>query len=421
MNYFKSDYFTYKENQLHCEDVKLAELADKFGTPLFVYSKNFFVDKYKELADAFSSINHKIYFASKANFNLSVIKTFYDLGAGVDVNSAGEFYRAIKAGVNPKDMLLTGVGKTDEEIKLGLEKGIFVIKAESIEEVYVINDIAEELGVIAHVAIRVNPDVDAKTHPYISTGLAENKFGIDSVYAYDMFIECSKLSNIELVGIDMHIGSQITSLDPFVEATIKMAELYKKVQAAGVPLKHFDIGGGIGVLYNDETPFTPKELADKLIPIFMQLDAQIMFEPGRFLTANGGALLTDVLYTKTNSLGKNFVVVNAAMTELLRPSLYKSYHHVQPIEMIDNFDFNTDIVGPVCETGDYIAKEREITMVGRGDKLAIMSAGAYGMVMSSNYNGRRRPAEILVDGSEYKVVRSRETFGHLIFDEDTHL
>ena len=421
MNYFKSDYFTYKENQLHCEDVKLAELADKFGTPLFVYSKNFFVDKYKELADAFSSINHKIYFASKANFNLSVIKTFYDLGAGVDVNSAGEFYRAIKAGVNPKDMLLTGVGKTDEEIKLGLEKGIFVIKAESIEEVYVINDIAEELGVIAHVAIRVNPDVDAKTHPYISTGLAENKFGIDSVYAYDMFIECSKLSNIELVGIDMHIGSQITSLDPFVEATIKMAELYKNIQAAGVPLKHFDIGGGIGVLYNDETPFTPKELADKLIPIFMQLDAQIMFEPGRFLTANGGALLTDVLYTKTNSLGKNFVVVNAAMTELLRPSLYKSYHHVQPIEMIDNFDFNTDIVGPVCETGDYIAKEREITMVGRGDKLAIMSAGAYGMVMSSNYNGRRRPAEILVDGSEYKVVRSRETFGHLIFDEDTHL
>jgi diaminopimelate decarboxylase len=421
MNYFKSDYFTYKENQLHCENVNLEELAEKFGTPLFVYSKNFFIDKYKELDEAFSAVKHQIYFASKANFNLSVIKTFHELGSGIDVNSAGEFYRAIKADVSPKEMLLTGVGKTDEEIRLGLEKGVKVIKAESIEEVYVIDSIASELNLIAPVAIRVNPDVDAKTHPYISTGLAENKFGIDSAYAYDMFIECSKLSNINLVGIDMHIGSQITSFEPFVEATIKMAELYKKIQAAGIALKHFDVGGGIGVLYNNETPFTPKQLAERLVPIFMQLDAEIMFEPGRFLTANGGVLLTNVLYTKTNSLGKNFVVVDAAMTELLRPSLYKSYHHVQPVEMIDNIDFTTDIVGPVCETGDYIAKEREITMVARGDKLAIMSAGAYGMVMSSNYNGRRRPAEILVDGSEYKVVRSRETFGHLIFDEDTHL
>ena len=421
MNYFKSDYFTYTNDELHCEEVSLTKLADEFGTPLFVYSKNFLIDRYKELDEAFSSINHRIYFASKANFNLSVIKTFYGLGSGVDVNSAGEFYRAIKAGVNPKDMLLTGVGKTDEEIRLGLEKGVMVIKAESLEEVYVINDIAAELGVMAPVAIRVNPDVDAETHPYISTGLAENKFGIDSVYAYDMFVECSKLSNIQLTGIDMHIGSQITKVNPFVEAVIKMADLYKKIQSAGIKLKHFDIGGGIGVLYNNEVPFSPKELADKLIPIFKQLDAEIMFEPGRFLTANGGVLLTDVLYTKTNSLGKNFVVVNSAMTELLRPSLYQSYHHVQPIKKIANIDFEADIVGPVCETGDYIAKKREITMVSRGDKLAIMSAGAYGMVMSSNYNGRRRPAEILVDRSEYKVIRSRETFGHLIFDEDTHL
>jgi diaminopimelate decarboxylase len=421
MNYFKSDYFTYNNNELQCENVKLSQLAEEFGTPLFVYSKNFFIDRFKELDEAFKEINHKIYFASKANFNLSVIKTFHELGSGIDVNSAGEFYRALKAGVNPKDMLLTGVGKTDEEIRLGLENGVLVIKAESLEEVYVINDIAAELSVIAPVAIRVNPNVDAQTHPYISTGLAENKFGIDSVYAYDMFVECSKLSNIELVGTDMHIGSQITKVEPFIEAVIKMAALYKKIKSAGIPLKHFDIGGGIGVLYNDEIPFTPKELAEKLVPIFKQLDAEIMFEPGRFLTANGGVLITDVLYTKTNSLGKNFIVVNSAMTELLRPSLYKSYHHVQPVQKIDNIDFNADIVGPVCETGDYIAKEREITMVGRGDKLAIMSAGAYGMVMSSNYNGRRRPAEILVDGSEYKVIRSRESYKHLIFDEETYL
>jgi diaminopimelate decarboxylase len=421
MNYFPSNYFTYSDNKLQCEKVSLEELANKFGTPLFVYSKNFFIDRYNELAEAFKSIDYRIYFASKANFNLNVIKTFYELGSGVDVNSAGEFYRALKAGVNPKDMLLTGVGKTDEEIRLGLEKGVLVIKAESLEEVYVINNLAKEVGVIAPVAIRVNPDVDAKTHPYISTGLAENKFGIDSVYAYDMFIECSKLENIKLIGIDMHIGSQIITIEPFVEATIKMAELYKKLQSVGIPLKHFDIGGGIGVLYNNESPFTPKDFAEKLIPIFMQLDAEIMFEPGRFLTANGGTLLTEVLYTKTNSLGKNFVVVNSAMTELLRPSLYKSYHHVQPIEQINNIDFTADIVGPVCETGDYVAKEREITMIGRGDKLAIMSAGAYGMVMSSNYNGRRRPAEILVDGDSYKVIRSRETFEHLLFDEEEFL
>jgi len=417
MNYFPSNYFTYIDDKLHCENVNLVDLANEFGTPLFVYSKNFLVDRYKELSDAFSSINHRIYFASKANFNLSVIKTFYELGSGIDVNSAGEFFRALRAGVNPKDMLLTGVGKTDAEIRLGLEKGVLVIKAESLEEVYVIDGIAKEIGVVASVAIRVNPDVDAQTHPYISTGLAENKFGIDSVYAYDMFVECSKLDNINLTGIDMHIGSQITTIEPFVEATIKMAELYKKIQSAGIPLKHFDIGGGIGVLYNNEAPFTPKELAEKLIPIFMQLDAEIMFEPGRFLTANGGVMLTEVLYTKTNSLGKNFVVVNSAMTELLRPSLYKSYHHVQPIERIDNIDFKADIVGPVCETGDYIAKDREITMISRGDRLAVMSAGAYGMVMSSNYNGRRRPTEILVDGDKYRVIRNRETFEHLIFDE----
>jgi len=421
MNYFNSEYFKYKNNELFCENVSLKELAKEYGTPLYVYSKNFFTDRYKELDAAFSAVKHRIYFASKSNFNLNVIKTFYDLGSGIDVNSAGEFYRAVKAGVNPKDMLLTGVGKTDEEIRLGLENGVMVIKAESLEEIYVINKIAKELNLIAPVAIRVNPDVDAQTHPYISTGLAENKFGIDSVYAYDMFLECSKLDNVELTGIDMHIGSQITTVDPFVEATIRMAELYKKIKTAGINLKHFDIGGGIGVIYNNENPFSVKEFAEKLIPVFMQLDAEILFEPGRFLTANGGTLLADVLYTKSNSLGKNFVVINAAMTDLLRPSLYKSYHHVQPVEKIDNVDFVADIVGPVCETGDYIAKEREITMVSRGDTLAIMSAGAYGMVMSSNYNGRRRPAEILVDGKEYKTIRSRETFEHLIYDEEKYL
>jgi len=417
MKYFNSEYFPYENNEMYCEKASLTEIAQKFGTPLFVYSKKFFVDQYKELSTAFKDINHKIFFASKSNFNINVIKTFSDLGGGVDVNSAGELYRALKAGVDPKNILLTGVGKTDDEIRLGLEKDVFLIKAESEEEILVINKMAEELGKVAHVAIRVNPNVDPQTHPYISTGLAENKFGIDAALAYDVFIRCSKLDNIKLTGIDMHIGSQITKIEPFVEATIKMAELFKKIQSAGIPLKHFDIGGGIGVLYKDEIPFTPNEFAEKLIPIFMQMDAEIMFEPGRFLTANGGVLLTEVLFTKENSLGKNFTVVDAAMTELLRPSIYKSYHHIQPVVKNNESEIVTDIVGPVCESGDYLAKNRTIPKVSRKDILAVMSTGAYAMVMSSNYNARRRPPEILVDGDQYYSIKSRETFEHMLYDE----
>jgi len=417
MKYFNSDYFTYEDNKMYCENVSLTKIAEEFGTPLFVYSRKFFEDRYKELSTAFKDINHKIFFASKSNFNINVIKIFSDLGGGVDVNSAGELYRAIKAGVDSQNILLTGVGKTDDEIRLGLENNVYLIKAESEEEVLAINKIAGEMGKIAPVAIRVNPDVDPQTHPYISTGLAENKFGVDAALAYEMFMRCSKLDNIELTGIDMHIGSQITKIEPFVEATIKMAELYKNIQTAGIPLKHFDIGGGIGVLYKDEIPFTPKEFAEKLIPIFMQMDAQIIFEPGRFLTANGGVLLTEVLFTKENSHGKNFTVIDAAMTELLRPCLYKAYHHIQPVIKNEASKVVTDIVGPVCESGDYLAKERAISKVSRKDILAVMSSGAYGIVMSSNYNARRRPPEILVDGDKYYSIRSRETFEHMLYDE----
>ena len=418
MKYFNSDYFTYENDKMYCEKVSLTEIAQKFGTPLFVYSRIFFEDRYKELSTAFKDINHKIYFASKSNFNINVIKIFNDLGGGVDVNSAGELFRALKAGVDPKNILLTGVGKTDDEIRLGLENDVFLIKAESEEEILVINKIAEEMGKIAPIAIRVNPDVNPQTHPYISTGLAENKFGIDANLAYDLFIRSSKLKNIELSGIDMHIGSQITNIEPFVEATIKMAELYKKIQSAGIPLKHFDVGGGIGIPYTDEISFTIKDFAEKLIPIFMQMDSEIIFEPGRFLTANGGVLITEVLFTKKNSLGKNFTVVDSAMTELLRPSIYNAYHHIQPVIKNDAPDIITDIVGPVCESGDYLAKSRTISKAVRKDLLVIMSSGAYAMVMSSNYNARRRPPEVLVYGDKYFLLRSRETFDHLLYDEN---
>ncbi len=420
MKYFNSNYFTYKNNKLFCEDVPLENIAAETGTPVYVYSKKFFADRYKEFSEAFESVPHKIFFASKANFNLSVINLFYKLGAGIDVNSAGEFYRALKAGVSPQYMLLTGVGKTDEEIKLGLENDVKLIKAESLEEIYVIDKIAKELGKIAPLAIRVNPNVDPVTHPYISTGLAENKFGIDETAALDIFRKASKLSNINLVGIDMHIGSQITTVEPYVEATSKLVNLVQTLAKEKIVLQHIDIGGGIGVYYKDEKTFTPKELANAIIPILKQTNCEIFFEPGRFLTANGGCLVSKVLYTKKN-LEKNFIVIDSSMTDLLRPSIYKAYHHIQPIVKSERTEIIADIVGPVCESGDFLGKNRSISELKRNDLIAIMSAGAYGMVMASNYNGRRKPPEISVDKDNYSVIRERESYEQLTQNEKPDL
>lgn len=416
MKYFNSDYFTYQNSELFCENVSLKKIAADVATPVYVYSKKFFKDRYKEFSDAFQPIDHKIFFATKSNYNLNVMKIFYDMGAGIDVNSAGELYRALKIGADPKRLLLTGVGKTADEIKLGLEHGVLMIKAESIGEVRLINKIAGEMKKKAPVALRVNPNVDAQTHPYISTGLAENKFGIASSQAYDAYRECAELENIEVTGIDMHIGSQITSIDPFVESVIKMTEMISILKTEGIIIKHLDIGGGVGIQYDDEKPFSPKKFAESLIPIFMQTDCEIFFEPGRFFTANGGVLLTEVLYTKDNGV-KNFVVVDAAMTDLLRPSIYNAYHHIQPVYKNNSEDIVADIVGPVCESGDFLAKDRTVAKVEPGELMAVMSSGAYGMVMSSNYNARRRPPEVIVDGDKHYVTRSRETYEHMIYDE----
>jgi len=292
-----------------------------------------------------------------------------------------------------------------------------MIKAESEEEVELINQIAAKMNKVARVAIRVNPDVDAKTHPYISTGLSSNKFGVDSKTALLIYKRRKDFSNIQFTGIDMHIGSQITSVSPFVEAVQKLSELYIEIEKDGLKLEHFDVGGGIGVKYNNEDSFSINEFAEKTIPLFKKLNCEIIFEPGRFLTANGGILITEVLYNKKNG-DKNFIIVDAAMNDLLRPSIYQAYHHIQPINKSDaRKNIIADVVGPVCESGDYLARDREITQPTTGELLAVMSAGAYGMVMSSNYNGRRRPPEVLVDGNKYSVIRSRETFDHLIYDE----
>ncbi|GIK22009.1 MAG: diaminopimelate decarboxylase [Ignavibacterium sp.] len=417
MHYLETEFIKYKNNKLFIEDVSVDKITGEFGTPLYIYSKNHFIKQFNNFANAFSSLNHKIFYAMKANYNLSIINTFAKLGSGIDANSEGELYRALKTGIHPSNIILTSVGKTKNEIKIGIEKNVLMIKAESEEEIELINKIAGELNKTASVAIRVNPDVDAKTHPYISTGLSTNKFGVDSKSALNIYKHRKEFRNIKFTGIDMHIGSQITSIVPFCEAVQKLSELYFEIEKDGLKLEHFDVGGGIGVTYNNEQSFTINEFAEKTIPLFKKLNCQIIFEPGRYLTANGGILVTEVLYNKKNG-DKNFVIIDAAMNDLLRPSIYQAYHHVQPVQLFeDRKEKIVDVVGPVCESGDYIARDREVSETKSSELLAIMSAGAYGMVMSSNYNARRRPAEILVNGTNLSVIRSRETFEHLIWDE----
>ena len=416
MQLFESGYFTYKNNELFCENSSIESIANSVDTPVYVYSKKFMVDRFNEFHSAFQTIDHKIFYACKANFNIQIIKLFNELGAGIDVNSSGEFFRAKAAGVDPSNMIFSGVGKTEEEIKLALENDIKLIKSESIEEINLINEIAGKLNKSAPIAIRVNPNVDPVTHPYISTGLAENKFGVDESTALNIFIHASELDNVKLLGIDMHIGSQITKIDPYVQSVSKLVDLVHKLKEKNILLTHIDIGGGIGIKYNDEQPFTPAELADVLIPILSKTDCEVYLEPGRSLTANGGCLIAKVLYQKSN-LDKNFLVVDAAMNDLLRPSIYKAYHHIQPVNITTNEEYTADIVGPVCESGDFLGKNRNILKCSKNELIAVMSAGAYGMVMSSNYNARRRPAEVLVEDDTFTIIRKRETFDQLIQNE----
>jgi diaminopimelate decarboxylase len=417
LDLIQSPWFSYKKNHLYCGEIPLRDIIKSTGTPVYIYNKQFFQNSYNEFKEVFKELDNSIFFSVKSNFNISVIKTFLDLGCGADVNSQGEMYRALQAGVKPEYLILSGVGKTKDEIRMGLEYDILLLKAESEEEILLINEIAGTLNKKARVGIRVNPNVDAKTHPYISTGLMENKFGLNTNEAVGLFSMGGKLKNVEFTAIDMHIGSQIISIDPFAEAIDRLSEVYFRLKSNGIKLKHFDIGGGIGVSYKGEKIFSLKEFASALIPKLKKLDCKILFEPGRFLTANGGILVSQVLFTKTN-YDKNFIITDAAMNDLLRPSIYNAYHHIQPVDLyLGRQDIDADIVGPVCESGDFFAKDRIITQMNREEYLAILSCGSYGMVMSSNYNGRRRPPEVLVDNNSFHIIRSRETYEHLIWDE----
>ncbi|MBI5815172.1 MAG: diaminopimelate decarboxylase [Nitrospinae bacterium] len=411
-------HFDYKNGEYHCEDVPLSKIAEEVGTPFYCYSAATLKRHFNVFDKAFASIPHLICFAVKANSNMAVLRLFSKEGGGADIVSGGELYRAIRAGVPADRIVYAGVGKTRDEIRQALEAGILMFNVESSQELVAIDAVAAQLGVKARVALRVNPDVDAKTHPYISTGLKQNKFGISYATAVEEYKQARNLSNIGIVGIHKHIGSQITQISPFVDALEKTVELVRQLREEGIEIKYIDIGGGLGITYKDEAPPLPKELADRIAPILKDTGCTIIFEPGRVLVGNAGALVTRVLYTKHNE-GKTFFVVDAGMNDLARPSLYGSFHGMMPVnaEVGERKKVSADVVGPICESGDFLAKDRVLPLFKQGELVAVMSAGAYGFTMSSNYNSRRRVAEVLVNGGKYEVIRQRETMEDLVRGE----
>ena len=412
-----SNFFRYNAATLCCDDVSLEGLAATFGTPLFVTSRRSITESYQTFEHAFKALPHFTCYSVKANFNLSVIRTLAELGCGCDVNSAGELYRALQGGVAPEKIIFAGVGKRADEIVYALQSGVLMLKAESMSELRAIDRIAGELGKTALVALRINPNVTAETHPYITTGDSKEKFGIDELELPAVFSLFSQLPNLKLVGLDMHIGSQIFDPEYYVAATLKLLALFNASKELGFALEFLDIGGGFPVTYDPLKPATPiEQFAEKLVPMLLPLGVKVIFEPGRYLVANASVLLTRILYKKSNHTGKQFFVVDAGMTELIRPALYQSHHEVQSVTFHEE-TVVADVVGPICESSDFFARQRAIPAAEEGELLAVMSSGAYGAVMSSNYNGRLRPAEVLVNGSEVRLVRKRETLEQLVQNE----
>jgi diaminopimelate decarboxylase len=410
------NYFTYKNNQLFAEDVAVSDLAERLGTPLYIYSARTLRRHFRVLSDAFKGIDSLVCFAMKALSNLSVLKLFADMGAGFDIVSVGELMRCLKAGADPRKIVFSGVGKTDEEIEAALKARILMINVESRPELHRISEIARRMGVNAPVSLRVNPDLDPGTHPHISTGHRDSKFGIPLSQVDEYYAEARTLPNLELAGLSTHIGSQITETAPFTEEGEKVAEIVKRLRASGIALKYLDLGGGLGIPYQEEPP-PPSEYAAALMRPLHGIGLKIIIEPGRVLVGNAGILVTKVLYVKETDV-KRFTVVDGAMNDLIRPVLYEAHHEISSVVRRDERRMITvDVVGPVCESGDFFARERDLPAAYAGDLLAIMSAGAYGFVMSSNYNSRPRAAEVIVNGEEYHVVRERETFEDLIRGE----
>ncbi len=411
-------FFDYRGNRFYAEGVAVEKIASDVGTPCYVYSAKTLVRHYRAFDGAFSGVPHLVCYSAKANSNISVLNTLIKEGSGVDIVSGGELYRALKAGAEPKRIVYSGVGKREEEIEYAISKGILMFNVESPEELRLINRTAKRTGKRAPVAIRVNPDVDPKTHPYISTGLRQNKFGIESGQALKEYVYAKRyLKNLDLVGVDCHIGSQITQLSPFVDAMKKTGRLIATLRNEGIDIRYLDMGGGLGITYSEEAPPHPGKYGREVIREAEGLGVTLIFEPGRVIAGNAGILLARVLYTKENG-GKRFVIIDAAMNDLARPSLYGSYHAIKAARKPKTGEeFEVDVVGPICESGDFLARSRELPPLKSGDLLAIMSTGAYGFTMSSNYNSRPRAAEVMVDGDEYSVVRERETYRDLVRGE----
>jgi len=411
------DYFEYQNGQLFCEQVALETLATEYGTPLYVYSRATLERHWKAFDSALSDHAHLVCYAVKANSNLAVLNVLARLGSGFDTVSSGEILRVLKAGGNPDKIVFSGVGKQPEEMQLALDIGIRCFNVESEQELEILNDVARNMNKVATISFRVNPDVDAKTHPYISTGLKENKFGINFDDAERIYLKASKMENIKVIGIDCHIGSQLTELSPFEDALDRLLALVAQLAEKGIIITHLDLGGGLGVRYNDESPPLPAEWATALKDRLTNFDGEIIVEPGRAIAANAGILLTRVNIEKKTE-HKNFAIVDAAMNDLMRPALYQAWQNIIPVKQHSDAEVDVyDIVGPICETGDFLGKDRELP-INSGDLLAIRTSGAYGFTMSSNYNSRTRAAEVMVDGSNHYVVRERETFEDLIRGEN---
>ena len=412
------DPFVYRHSELSCERVSLRALAAATGTPAYVYSKAALLEGYRAYDRAFAEVPHVVCYSVKANSNLAVLGVLGKAGAGADIVSGGELFRALRAGIPTDRIIFSGVGKTPDEMRAALEVGILLFNVESLSELRALDAVARELGVKAPVALRVNPDVNPQTHAYIATGLRTSKFGIPYDQALEAYEEAAGLKGVEVVGADMHIGSQLTKAAPFADAVARIASLVKTLRERAIEIRLVDVGGGLGIRYRAETPPTHQEYATVLLPALRELGVTVLLEPGRSIVGNAGLLLTRVLYRKDTG-EKKFVIIDAAMNDLIRPPLYDAYHEIRPVNeaRLGGPVETVDVVGPVCESGDFVAKDRELAQAQEADLLAIMSAGAYGFAMSSNYNTRPRAVEVLVDGDSYTIVRRRETYEDLVAGE----
>lgn len=405
-------HFNYREGVLFAEDVPVPTIAREVGTPFYLYSRATLEHHFRVFDGAFQEIPHLVCFSMKSNSNRAILRLFAGLGGGADIVSGGELHRALAAGVDPGRIVYSGVGKTPEEMEYALASGILLFAAESAQEIDTLNRVAGAMGLKAPLAIRVNPDVDPRTHPYVSTGLRKNKFGIPFEDAYGEYVRAAGLENLDVCGVSCHIGSQLTRISPFVDAMGRLGHLMERLQEAGISIRYLDLGGGLGITYDQEEPPAPAEYAEALRREITDRETVLILEPGRVIAGNAGILVTRVLYTKSTG-EKNFVIVDAGMNDLVRPSLYGSYHGVRQVESREGPAVTADVVGPICETGDFLARDRELPPFEPGDLMAVMSAGAYGFAMASNYNSRPRPAEVMAGGGRFAVIRERELYEDL--------